>query len=129
MPGLFGYIKKYPAHSDAISQIIRMQEDLYPVAIEHEHQDENLAGVRCYSFYEKMTHQDATGTIHIWVEGCVYNLAEVAHRYRRVFQDLNQALLWGYQQKLLAEMLAALDGIVCVVIYDRQQKKVTLLTN
>ncbi len=129
MPGLFGYIKKYPAHSDAISQIIRMQEDLYPVAIEHEHQDENLAGVRCYSFYEKMTHQDATGTIHIWVEGCVYNLAEVAHRYRRVFQDLNQALLWGYQQKLLAEMLAALDGIFCVVIYDRQQKKVTLLTD
>ncbi|WDO03844.1 asparagine synthase-related protein [Aeromonas allosaccharophila] len=129
MPGLFGYIKKHPAHSDVISQIIRMQVELYPVTVEHDYQDENLAAVRCYSFYEKKTHQDAAGTIHIWVEGCAYNLAEVAHRYQHVFEDLNQALLWSYQQERLPEMLSVLDGIFCAVIYDQPKNRITLLTD
>ncbi len=129
MPGLFGHIKKHHQNTDAISRIIRMQEELYPVTVEHEYQDEILAAVRCFSFYEKMTHQDESGWLQIWVEGSVYNLAEIAHYYQQQFQDLNQALLWGYQNQILAEILARLDGIFCAVLYDRQQKKIVLVSD
>ncbi|MCP1266620.1 asparagine synthase-related protein [Aeromonas hydrophila] len=129
MPGLFGHIKKHHQSTSAISRIIHMQEELYPVTVEHEYQDQRLAAVRCFSFYEKMTHQDESGWLQIWVEGCAYNLAEIAHHYQQQFQDLNQALIWGYQYQMLAEILATLDGIFCAVLYDRQQKKISLISD
>lgn len=53
MPGLFGHVKKHSVYSDAIERIASSQMELYPVSIEHQYQDDNLAAVRCYSFYEK----------------------------------------------------------------------------
>ncbi|MBA2074001.1 asparagine synthase-related protein [Aeromonas veronii] len=129
MPGLFGHIKKHHTNTDELSRIIRMQEKLYPVTVEHEYQDERLAAVRCFSFYEKMTHQDESGWLNIWVEGCIYNLAETAHHYQQQFHDLNHALIWGYQNQVLAEMLASLDGIFCAVLYDRHKKKLVLISD
>lgn len=129
MPGLFGHIKKHHTNTDELSRIIRMQEKLYPVTVEHEYQDERLAAVRCFAFYEKMTHQDESGWLNIWVEGCIYNLAETAHHYQRQFYDLNHALIWGYQNQVLAEMLASLDGIFCAVLYDRHKKKLVLISD
>ncbi|KTA83528.1 asparagine synthase-related protein [Aeromonas salmonicida] len=129
MPGLFGHIKKHHANTDEISRIIRMQEELYPVTVEHEYQDERLAAVRCFAFYEKKTHQDESGWLKIWVEGCVYNLVEMAHHYQQQFHDLNHAIIWGYQNQVLAEMLASLDGIFCAVLYDRYKKKLVLISD
>ncbi len=129
MPGLFGHIKKHHTNTDDLSRIIRMQERLYPVTVEHEYHDERLAAVRCFSFYEKMTHQDESGRVNIWVEGAVYNLAEMAHHYQQQFYDLNHALIWGYQNQVLAEMLAGLDGIFCAVLYDRHNKKLVLMSD
>lgn len=129
MPGLFGHVKKHSVYSDAIERIASSQMELYPVSIEHQYQDDNLAAVRCYSFYEKKTHQDTTEDVHIWVEGTAYNLDEMAYKYQRYFNDLNQALLWSYQQERLNEMLVALDGIFCAVLYDRQKRKIILLTD
>ena len=129
MPGLFGYIKNHHQKAHAISQIIHMQTELYPVTIEHEYQDEKLAAVRCFSFYKKIVHQDESGQIKIWVEGCIYNLVEVASHYQKKFQDLNHILIWGYQHQVLNDILSRLDGIFCAALYDRQQKKLLLISD
>ncbi|MFE8727158.1 asparagine synthase-related protein [Aeromonas hydrophila] len=129
MPGLFGYIKNNPQHSDLITQIVRKQTALYPVAIEHEYQDDNVAAVRCFSFYAKKTHQDESGLLQIWVEGCAYNLQEIAQHYQQIFHDLNSAIIWSYQQNLLDDLLARLDGVFCAVLFDRQRKKITLVSD
>lgn len=129
MPGLFGYIKNNPQHSDLITQIVRKQTALYPVAIEHEYQDDNVAAVRCFSFYAKKTHQDESRLLQIWVEGCAYNLQEIAQHYQQTFHDLNSAIIWSYQQNLLDDLLARLDGVFCAVLFDRQRKKITLVSD
>jgi asparagine synthase (glutamine-hydrolysing) len=64
--------------------------------------------------------------ISIWVDGEVYNQAELAQQPGETFSE---TVLAHYQQGTLASLLAKVDGVFIVVIYDNHNQTLSILTD
>ncbi|MBH0038957.1 asparagine synthase-related protein [Pseudoalteromonas sp. SWN166] len=129
MPGIFGFTKKnQSAHIETVQESMMLyphfkKDDLF--------KDESIAASRVH--LNKIGEKNSpvqSNDVFVWIEGEAYNHVELAGYFGyEESLSFSECLLFVYQQNLLDSFLNKLDGYFCAAIYDKNKKRVKLISD
>jgi asparagine synthetase B (glutamine-hydrolysing) len=79
-----------------------------------------------FGFLETTRNHEQAGGLHVWVDGEIYNQAELATAPGEVFAD---TLLQHYRDGRLEQLLSRVDGVYIALLYDTDRRQLHVLVD
>lgn len=129
MPGIYGFFNRKARTSDISKMSLQMNSDGSLVQ-DREYIDDAFQAARTHlGTINKENSPFLNKGLAVWLEGECYNLNDLKKRFPFPQSSLEEGILSSYHDQRLKEYARHIDGYFSCLIYDKNENKITIVTD